>query len=130
MQLLEILNKVNVTLAASTKIPLLDVLGDHNTAGIIKAIKAGKRGKITLDNIDALITANQVRMGSGNKSIHFTHVTYYVDRMNNDDFRDYELPPQAPEFDTSVFFLNSSEAANMREMYRFVHYIVHLRLQS
>jgi hypothetical protein len=77
--LLDFFNKSSITYASSTKPAMLDMLGKFSMNGIVKSIQRGSLGKLTVDNIDGLTIARQIRCGKGNVSYHYTASTYIVE---------------------------------------------------
>ena len=79
--ILEILNKSNITLSKSNKMPMLVKMGAAVTSGIVEGLRHGKTGKLTVDNIDGRTIAYQIRRGHGNVEYHYTAATFYFDRV-------------------------------------------------
>ena len=60
-QLLNLLNKMHLTIPSSSKLRMLDELAAQNANRVIEALRNGKSLKITVDNIDGRMLANQVK---------------------------------------------------------------------
>jgi hypothetical protein len=116
--LLELLHKTGITLAASYKLQFLDQLGTFNMEGVVSSIKQGKPGKITMDNIDGMIVANQLRLGIKNRHYHYTASTYYPDRC---DVTHLSMArPRIPAIiDPTVFYLSEHEQRILKENYGY-----------
>ena len=89
--LLDVYNQMCFTFASSTKLGMLDKFGKFGMQGVVSSIRRGIRGKLTVDNIDGMMIANQIRGGKGNRDYHFTASTYYVYRYIKND-----LPSKTP----------------------------------
>ena len=74
--LLAILHKIGITLAASSKYAFLDQLECFNTDRLARSLQKRLPGKVTMDNVVGLLIANQVCMGSGNQHYHYAASTY------------------------------------------------------
>ena len=77
---LSILNRCNITIAKDSKIALLTEIAKHVTDGIIESIKSGVLAKVTTDNIDGKIVANEVRIHGGSREFHYCAATYLPER--------------------------------------------------
>ncbi|XP_062617165.1 uncharacterized protein LOC134278881 isoform X1 [Saccostrea cucullata] len=118
--LLDIFNKTGITLSADSKYTFLDKMGDLNTEGIVRSIQLGIGGKVTVDNIDGMTIARDVRLTGGNKHYHYTASTYYPDRV---DLRDLEqcITSSVPEeINFDVFYLSAEEESKLKEMYGYM----------
>lgn len=116
--LLDIFNKSNMTLAASSKYGFLEEMGHFNNEGVIKSIREGKPGKLTVDNIDGMTLARDVRLTGGNKHYHYTASTYYPDRVDLSNLEHSKVVPE--EIHSNTFFLNGNEEMKLKEMYGYM----------
>ena len=116
--LLAVSNKCGITLAPGTKYQFLDALGKFNLAGLVKSIRDGRPGKLTVDNIDGMIVANQIRLSGGNQHYHYTASTYYPDRVDTSHLSN-EFPLVA-EIPLSKFYLSLPEETSLKEMYGYM----------
>lgn len=118
--LLDIFNKTSITLSADSKYTFLDKMGDLNTEGIVRSVQMGIGGKVTVDNIDGMTIARDVRLTGGNKHYHYTASTYYPDRADLTDLEESTTltPPEEINFD--VFYLSAEEESRLKEMYGYM----------
>lgn len=58
--MLKFLHSVNLTLSDNSKAHFLNSLGAESNRGVVEAVKQGHDLKITVDNIDGRMVANQV----------------------------------------------------------------------
>lgn len=121
--LLDIFNKIGVTLSASSKLQFLDQLGQFNMDGVLKSIRKGVPGKLTMDNIDGMLMARQVRLGSGNKHYHYTASTYYPDRVDAGHLS-MKAPSNTENLPHDVFFVSEAEKTAMLKNYGYLVSIV------
>lgn len=94
----------------------MDELGKVSGKEVLAALNQEKTLKITLDNIDGRIKANQVRLGSGNRDFHYTHWSVLIDRFNPRDLQDLGIEPKAVPVggpDPTAFFLSKEEHASL-----------------
>ena len=116
--LLSVFHKIGITMAEGSKLNLLDQLGDFNMDGLVHSLKKRIPGKITMDNIDGMLMANQIRLGSGNKHYHYAASTYYVDRCDVSHLP--MVQPQLPDvLSPDVLFLNNEEELNLKRNYGY-----------
>ena len=116
--LLAILHKIGITLAAGSKYAFLDQLGCFNTDRLVRSLQKRLPGKITMDNVDGLLIANQVRMGSGNQHYHYAASTYYPDRCRLDHLS--MATPQLPDaLGHAAFFLTQEEEKSLKKNYGY-----------
>jgi hypothetical protein len=118
LKLLKLFSKASITLCESSKLPLMGEFGKYINQGVVKSLRRGQSAKLTADNIDGLLVANQVRIGHGNKSYHYTHCTYLPERG---DFS--HLPMERPlgdveTIDLTCFVLSDLEENHLKGMYR------------
>ena len=86
--------------------------------GVVSSIKQGKPGKITMDNIDGMIVANQLRLGINNRHYHYTASTYYPDRCVVTHLS--MARPRIPAIiDPTVFYLSEHEQRILKENYGY-----------
>ena len=92
----------------------LDSISKTSNDRLIQSIRDGCQLKVTVDNIDGRMIANQVglslspllrcpifkhnfsfqvRLGSGNRDFHYTHWTVYPDRFVDAEFEDLSTEP-------------------------------------
>ena len=60
MQLLHCLSHLNITLSDNSKAHYFEAIGGKANEKLVQAIRDGKELKITVDNIDGRMIANQV----------------------------------------------------------------------
>ena len=120
-ELLEILHRCGLCLASSYKLKYLDKLGRFNTAGLVRSLRRGQPGKVTLDNIDGMIKARQIRNGLGNSDFHYAASTYYPDRCGMDQLAGLSMvqPPIPDVIDTAIFFLTAEEESILKRNYGY-----------
>ncbi|XP_060599721.1 uncharacterized protein LOC132753283 isoform X2 [Ruditapes philippinarum] len=114
--LLGLMHTMGLSIPERTKLTLLDELGKVNGKEVLAALNQGKTLKITVDNIDGRIKANQVRLESGNKDFHYTHWSVIIDRFNPRDLKHLSLEPKALPIggcDPMTFFLSKEEHASL-----------------
>jgi len=70
-QLLAKLNRVNITMAPSSKASVLKNLENDFESSLRKAIHKGQDGKLNGDNLDIYVKTNDIRMTNQNKDYHF-----------------------------------------------------------
>ena len=116
--LLAISNKCGITLAPGTKYKFLDALGKFNLDGLVKSVRGGRPGKLTVDNIDGKIRANQIRKGEGDRHYHYTASTYYPDRVDTSHLS--MQVPIVPEIPLSKFYLSLPEETSLKQMYGYM----------
>ena len=76
-ELLSLFHKLSINLSEGSKLHFLDELG-----GVVRSIRQGKPGKLTIHNVDGMLMASQMRLGSGTKHGYYTACTYYPDRVD------------------------------------------------
>lgn len=87
--------------------------------GLITSIKKGKPGKLTVDNIDGMMIARDIRLHKGNRHYHYAASTYIPDRINVKQMR--SLPPPIPDnMVHTKFFLSNEEEIKLKEMYSYM----------
>jgi hypothetical protein len=59
-QLFHLLSRLGISLPERSKIPMLSDIGQINGKGVCAALTNGRTIKVTVDNIDGRIKANQV----------------------------------------------------------------------
>lgn len=121
--LFHLLSQMGISLPERSKIPMLSDIGLINGKGVCAALTNGRTIKVTVDNIDGRIKANQVRVGSGNKDYHYTHWTVLVDRLLPIDVPELSrqpkvIPPDGP--DPNLFFLSDEECAVLKSSYTWL----------
>ena len=86
--------------------------------GLVHSLKKRIPGKITMDNIDGMLMANHIRLGSGNKHYHYAASTYYVDRCDVSHLS--MVQPQLPDvLSPDVLFLNNEEELDLKRNYGY-----------
>lgn len=121
--LLGLMHTMGLSVPEKTKLTLLDELGKINGKEVIAALNQGKTLKITVDNIDGRIKANQVRLESGNRDFHYTHWSVIIDRFHPRDLQDLSIEPKAVPAsgpDPKTFFLSKEEHASLRKCYSWL----------
>ena len=78
--LLRVMHKLGVSLSKDSKLQFISEMGRESTAGIVSSLKRGIKGKVTTDNIDGKITANEIRIVGGSREFHYTASTYLPER--------------------------------------------------
>ncbi|XP_062588335.1 uncharacterized protein LOC134250012 [Saccostrea cucullata] len=121
--LFHLLSRMGISLPERSKIPMLSDIGLINGKGVCAALTNGRTIKVTVDNIDGRIKANQVRVGSGNKDYHYTHWTVLVDRLLPIDVPELSRQPKVipPDgLDPNLFFLSDEECAVLKSSYTWL----------
>jgi len=85
-QLLAKLNRVNISMAPSSKASVLKNLENDFESSLIKAIHKGQDGKLNGDNLDIYVKTNDIRMTNQNKDYHFFASDWTPFRITESDF--------------------------------------------
>ena len=117
-ELLSLFHKSSITLSEGSKLHFLEQLGTFNMDGVVRSIQQGKPGKLTIDNVDGMLMASEIRLGSGNKHYHYTACTYYPDRVDVSQLSMAQRPIQQI-IDPSVFFLTAEEERTLKLSYGY-----------
>ncbi|XP_052809628.1 uncharacterized protein LOC128238094 [Mya arenaria] len=121
--LLGLMHTMGLSVPEQTKLTLLDELGKINGKEVIAVLNQGETLKITVDNIDGRIKANQVRLDGGNRDFHYTHWSVIIDRFHPRDLQDPSIEPKAVSAggpDPKTFFLSKEEHASLRKCYSWL----------
>lgn len=107
---IDVFNKTSINLSADSKYTFLDKMGYLNTEGIVRSVQLGIGGKVTVDNVDEMTIARDVKLTGGNKH-HYTASTYYLDRANLTDLEECTILSPSEESNFNVFYLSAEEGA-------------------
>ena len=81
-QLLDRLNKVNISLASGTKSTFIESFGVDNLAHITESLKKGKQGKINSDNLNYTLNPELQRVDNKMQMENMMLSDYTVDRLD------------------------------------------------
>ncbi len=73
-------------MSAESKRTLIKELSEKCDQRIIKAVAAGKDGKLNGDNVDIYVKTNDIRMNNSNKDYHFFASDWSPFRLEQEDF--------------------------------------------
>ncbi|XP_052236745.1 uncharacterized protein LOC127848363 [Dreissena polymorpha] len=121
--LLGLLHTFGLSIPEKTKLVMLDDLGKINGREVTTVLNQGKTLKITVDNIDGRIKANQIRYGSSNRDYHYTHWSVIIDRFDPRDLEGLGTQPKvvpAKGPDATTFFLSKEEKTSLRNCYSWM----------
>lgn len=80
--MLATLHRSSLSLAAGSKIQFLDHMAKLNMEAVVKSLKSGVEGKLTVDNIDGMMKPSEVRKGEKKAlDYHYCASTYLPDRF-------------------------------------------------
>ncbi|WAR09365.1 LOW QUALITY PROTEIN: hypothetical protein MAR_019323, partial [Mya arenaria] len=117
------MHTMGLSVPEQTKLTLLDELGKINGKEVIAVLNQGKTLKITVDNIDGRIKANQVRLDGGNRDFHYTHWSVIIDRFHPRDLQDPSIEPKAVSAggpDPKTLLFSKEEHASLRKCYSWL----------